>query len=457
MTKQQERELIIGFSIWPTGRWGSAWRLPEAFNGGTVDPRYLAQTIRTSERGLLDYYFIGNNVQSNPQSAQANGNEVFKVEGFGLGGYAAAITSHIGIVVTVNSSFTDPYNTARAIATLDHLSGGRAILNIVTGFDGSPAARNFNLERHYATDDKYDLATEYVEVVKALWDSWEDGWLLDDKEGGRFLDPALGHRIDHEGTYFSVQGPLNVPRPPQGQIPIIHAGTSERSFEFGAEYADIRFSPYRSPAWNDAYYKDLKRRLANHGRREQDQKVVNGITFFVGATIGEARAKFRQTQELIVQEYAPKAISDWYGVDLGGVRETEKVLDVIDLERIPEKAWVVERAIEAYGDEDLTFRDFFHFLANNPSNQPPVVGSGRSVADWIEENFQNRAFDGVKIFPPYSRYPLDAFVDLVVPELQRKGIFRTEYRESTVRERWGLDVPPNRFALERAVQPAPVA
>jgi len=440
------RQLIIGFSIWPTGRWGSAWRLPEAFNGGTVDPTFLAQTIRTAERGLLDYYFIGNNVSSNPASAHANGNEVFKVEGFSLGGYAAAITSKIGIVVTVNSSFTDPFNTARAIATLDHLSQGRAILNIVTGFDGSPAAKNFSLDQHYATTQKYALATEYVEALRKLWDSWESDWLIDDKEGGRFLDPSKGHRINHEGEFFQIQGPLNVPRPPQGHIPIIHAGTSEESFEFGAKYADIRFSPYRSPEWNDAYYKDLHARLAKHGRRPNEQKIVNGVTFFVGATEREARDKFRQVQQLVTEEYTPKAVSDFTGVDLSGVRDTERLLDVVDLGKIPEKAWVIQRALDAYGDEHISLRDFFHFLANNPNNQPPVVGSGKTVANWIEENFQNRAFDGVKIFPAYSRYSLEAFVDLVIPELQHKGIFRKEYAESTVRERWGLPVPPNQYA-----------
>ena len=444
-----KRQLIIGFSIWPTGRWGSAWRLPEAYNAGTLDPTYLASTIRAAERGLLDYYFIGNNVSSNPQSAQANGNEVFKVEGFSLGGYAAAITSKIGIVVTVNSSFTDPFNTARAIASLDHLSQGRAILNIVTGFDGSPAARNFSREAHFETDDKYDWASEYVDVLWKLWDSWETDWLIDDKAGGRFLDPERGHRINHRGKFFSVEGPLNVPRPPQGHIPIIHAGTSERSFDFGAKYADVRFSPYRSPEWNDAYYKDIKRRLVGYGRREDDHKVVNGVTFFVGATDAEARAKFRQVQELVTQEYAPQAVSDFTGTDLSGVLETERVVDVIDLEAIPDKAWVVQRALDAYGDESVTLKDFFQFLANNPHNQPPVVGSGLRVANWIEENFENHAFDGVKIFPPYSRYPLEAFVDLVIPELQHKGIFRTEYAESTVRERWGLDVPRNQYELER--------
>jgi FMN-dependent oxidoreductase (nitrilotriacetate monooxygenase family) len=444
----KKRQVTLGFSIWPTGRWGSAWRLPEAFNGGTVDPWFLSDTIRAAERGKFDYYFIGNNINSNPSSALSNGNEVFKIEGFTLGGYAAAITSNIGIVVTINSTYSDPYNTARAIVSLDHLSRGRAALNIVTGFEGSPAAGNFSRDQHSTTDDKYDWASELVQVVHELSDSWEDGWLLDDKAGGRFLDPAKGHEINHTGTHFAVRGPLNVPRPPQGHVPIIHAGTSERSFEFGAEFADIRFSPYRSPEWNQNYYRDIKGRLDKYGRAPDDQRIVNGVTFFVGATEREARDKFREVQALIVSEYAPQQLSTFFGVDLAGVRQTERVRDVIDLLSIPDRAWAVQSAFDAYGDEDITLLDLFHFVANNPTNQPPVVGSGPQVAEWIEENFENRAFDGVKVFPPYSRAPLDAFVDLVVPELQHKGIFRTEYETSTFRGHLGLDVPENPFARE---------
>lgn len=462
-----KRQLKIGYSIWPTGHHRLAWRLPEAFNRGTVDPVFLGETIRTAERGLFDYFFIGNAVRSEPKSARASGNEVFKIEGYTLAGYAAAITSRIGVVVTINATYSDPYNTARAIVSLDHLTRGRAGLNIVTGAAGlDAAAKNFSREAHASTDDKYDWADELVEVVNALSDSWESDWLVDDRENGVFLDPEKAHYIDHEGKNFSVRGPLNVPRPPQGRIPIIHAGTSERSFEFGAKYADIRFSPYRGHNWNRKYYDDIKGRLPKHGRREDDQFILPGFTFFVGGTSREAHAKYRQVQAFAEGEYIPKVVSDFTGIDLSRVRDTERVLDVLDIAKLRDEAarattdvhgssfvgnkiWAVELALQAFGDEDVTFRDLYHYIVNFPGNQAPVVGSGPEIADWIEERFENREFDGVKVFPPYSRQPLEAFVDEVIPQLQRKGIFRTEYTTSTLREHLGLDTPENRYARSK--------
>lgn len=466
MTTPARRQLKIGYSIWPTGHHRTAWRLPEAINTGTVDPAFLADSIKTAERGLFDYFFIGNSVKSDPRSARASGNEVFKIEGYTLAGYAAALTEKIGVVVTINATYSDPYNTARAIASLDHLSHGRAGLNVVTGVSGSDASANFSSAAHPETHDKYEWAEEFTEVVYKLLNSWEPDWLVDDRKNGVFLDPDKGLPIDHEGRFFSVRGPLNVPRPPQGRIPLIHAGTSEQSFEYGAKWADIRFSPYRGKDWNRDYYDNIKGRLDKYGRSTDDQFILPGFTFFVGDTTAEAHAKYREVQRFNTSEYIPKAVSAFIGVDLSSIRATEKVLDVLDpatlraeAERAAERAggldstgntwtidrytgnklWALDLALDAYGgDETVTFRDLYNYIANFPGNQAPVVGSGRDVADWIEERFENREIDGVKVFPPYSKYPLEAFVDLVVPELQRRGIFRTEYTTSTFRGHLGL-------------------
>ncbi|QYA10186.1 NtaA/DmoA family FMN-dependent monooxygenase [Agrobacterium larrymoorei] len=453
-----KRQLKIGYSIWPTGHHRTAWRLPEASNTGTVDPAFMADTIRTAERGLFDYYFIGNAVKSDPEAARANGNEVFKIEGYALGGYAAALTKKIGIVVTINITYSDPYNTARAIVSLDHLSGGRTGLNVVTGVAGTDAAKNFSRAEHPQAAEKYAHADEFLQVFNALTGSWDPDWLVDDRERGIFLDPAKGHRIDHEGKYFSVRGPLNIPPPPQGRIPVIHAGTSEESFELGAKYADIRFSPYRGRDWNEAYYNDIKGRLPKYGRQESDQLILPGFTFFVEETTRGARDKYREVQNFTLNEYAPKAVAGFLALEFGTPAPGEKVLDVIDYAKLKaevakqpahlhgqpgqaaEKLWALELALDAYGDwEHVTFRDLHNYIANFPGNQAPVVGSGRDVANWIEERFENREFDGVKVFPPYSPQPLAAFVDLVVPELQRRGIFRTEYESSTLVGHLGLD------------------
>lgn len=444
-----KRQVKIGFSIWPTGRHASAWRLPEANIHGTVEREFLEQTIRTSERGKFDYYFIGSVNHSNPWLQNSRHNDLFKIEPFTLAAYAAAITTHIGLVVTINSTYSDPYNVARATASLDHLSKGRAALNIVTGAAGSFAAANFSKERHLGTDERYDLAEELIDSVKDLWDSWEDDWLVGDKEKGLFLDVNKAHAIKRKGKYFSIEGPLNVPRPPQGHLPILHAGTSERSNEYGAKYADIRFIAYSEKAHNKKYYGDIKGRLAKFGRRKEDQYLVPGITFFVGETSSEAHAKFRQVQDLSVNQYVPQQISAQLGTDLSRFLPTDRVKDVIDVEKVPQNAWLIRSAIDGFGDASITLRDLFHFLGNVPHGQPPVVGSGKEVADWIEEQFEERALDGVKLFPPYLPAPLDAFVDYVIPELQHKGIFRREYETSTFRGHLGLENPDNVFANSR--------
>ncbi len=457
MTKEK-RQLKIGYSIWPTGHHRTAWRLPEASNTGTVDPDFMADTIQTAERGLFDYYFIGNAVKSDPEAARANGNEVFKIEGYALGGYAAALTKKIGIVVTINITYSDPYNTARAIVSLDHLSRGRTGLNVVTGVAGTDASKNFSREEHPLAAEKYAHAEEFLHVFNALTNSWDADWLLDDREKGLFLDPAKGHRIDHEGRFFSVCGPLNIPPPPQGRIPIIHAGTSDESFELGAKYADIRFSPYRGRDWNKAYYSEIKGRLPKHGRTADDQLILPGFTFFVDETTSGAKAKYRQVQNFTLNEYAPRAVVGFLGLELGTPAPSEKVLNVVDYDKLrreaaghaprfhgqpgqaADKLWALELALDAFGDrENVTFRDLHNYIANFPGNQAPVVGSGRDVAEWIHERFDNREFDGVKVFPPYSPQPLEAFVDLVVPELQRRGIFRTEYETSTLLGHLGLE------------------
>jgi N-acetyl-S-(2-succino)cysteine monooxygenase len=393
------------------------------------------------------------------------------MEGFSLASYAAAITTHIGLVVTVNSTYVDPYNTARSVVTLDHLSRGRAGLNIITGAEGSTGYRNFSVDRHATVDEKYDRANEFIEIVHRLSDSWEDGWLVDDKENGVFLDSSKGHYIDHVGTHFSVKGPLNVPRPPQGHVPVIHAGTSDRSFDFGARHADIRFSPYRGKEWNKTYYSRVTDSLKKYDRDPADQLIIPGIVVYVAETSAEAHRTYREVQSLTLKEFAPKVLENFLGVDIGSAGPHEKFHSVVDVDALREKFidqdfalgttgdawhpsrftgdkyWALEQALASFDDdEDITLRDIHNYIANFPGNQSPVVGSADEVADWIEENFHERAFDGVKLFPPYSRSPLDAFVDLVVPKLQRKGIFRTEYSTSTLRGHLGLERPENLFA-----------
>jgi FMN-dependent oxidoreductase (nitrilotriacetate monooxygenase family) len=452
MTKRK-RTLKLAYSVWPTGRHASAWRLAEAHNSGTVDPVYLAETVRTAERGLFDYYFAGNAISSTAASQQSWHNDVFKVEGFTLASYAAAISTHIGLVVTVNSTYAEPYDTARALVSLDHLSKGRAGLNVVLGADGvDVAAGNYGHDKHPERGDKYARAEEFLAVIQQLSDSWESDYFVDDRASGVFIDSSKGHPIEFEGQFYSVKGPLNVPRPPQGQVPIVHAGGSEQSLHYGARHADIRFSPYVSPEWNRDYYQKVKGLLSQYGRDPDDQYIIPGITFYVAGTSAEAHRKFREVQDLVTTEYLPIQIGSLTKQDLSGRLPTERVVDVFDEATFAAHPWL-RTALAAFGSENVTLRDLFHYVANKGHlNQPPVVGSGKYVANWLAENFEARTFDGVKLFPPYARTPLDAFVDLVVPELQRLGVYKTEYEASTLRGHLGLVVPENRFARSAALR-----
>ncbi len=437
----EPRKLAIGLSYWPDGRHPSAWRLPEAEVGGILNPAFLTKTVRTAERGLFDYIFTGNQVASTDYSP-------FRTDGFVFATYAAAVSTHLGVVASVNASYEDPYIVARLSASLDHYSGGRSGVNIVTGHAGNDAAaRNFGRDAHFQTEEKYERAEEFMTVLTLLWDSWDDGVVVGADKRGPYVDTSKSHVLDHVGKYFSVEGPLNVPRSPQGRPVVLHAGTSEQSFEFGAKWADIRFAPFKSLEINRAYYAEQNARVAAHGRDARaEHRVLPGLTFYVAETSRAAHAKFKEVQDLVTAGWSIERLADFFGTDLGSTRPDERIGKAIDPERITKNRHVFDNAVAAFGDDDASVEDLFHYVVNGPANQPSIVGSADEVADWIEEGFQTAVFDGVKVFPPYSTAPLEAFVELVVPRLQRKGIFRTEYEATTLRGNLGLPRPASSFA-----------
>jgi FMN-dependent oxidoreductase (nitrilotriacetate monooxygenase family) len=285
----ERKHLRLGFSIWATGFHPAGWRLPEARADGTFDPAFLRRTAQLSEAAKLDFYFIGDRVVGLPEQQSEHPNLVLRPEALTLAGFVAAVTERIGIVATVNTTYAHPFNVARATATLDHLSGGRLALNVVTGRDPEAAA-NFGRDAHWDTDQRFDTATEFTEVVHRLWDSWEDGALVAEKDGGRFVDAARVHRIDFRGEQFDVRGPLNIVRPPQGQVPILTAGESERSREYGAKYADVRFGTALQLDKARAYYAEVKARLVKHGRAPESQSLAVWLRNVIGIRrVGRSR------------------------------------------------------------------------------------------------------------------------------------------------------------------------
>ncbi|WP_431285729.1 NtaA/DmoA family FMN-dependent monooxygenase [Humitalea sp. 24SJ18S-53] len=443
------KHIRLGFSIWATGFHPAGWRLPDARADSTFDPVFLKRTAQLSEAAKLDFYFIGDRVVGLPEQQTEHPNLVLRPEAFTLAGYIAAVTEKIGIVATVNTTYAHPFNVARASATLDHLSGGRLALNVVTGRDPE-AAQNFGRDEHWQTDRRFDTATEFTEVVHQLWDSWEDGALVAEKDGGRFLDPDRVHRIDYRGEEFQVRGPLNIVRPPQGQVPILTAGQSERSREYGAKYADIRFGHALQLNKARAYYAEVKGRLTKYGRSADSQSLVCGIAYYVGETKAEGHAIYRRVQELTVAPPNLAPLSTALGADLSGERPDAWIGEVAALAKLdPDAARIVEQAKLSYGDDRITLLDLFRtFRRTNGGAE--VVGGPKEVADYFETWFEERAADGFILFPPYLPGSLENFTRFVVPELQRRGLFRTEYEGSTFRSHFNLPWPTNRHTVARA-------
>ncbi len=441
------RHLHLGFTIWPAGFHPAGWRLPGARTDGNTNAKFLADMARTAERGKLDFFFIGDQVIGLPEWQYERPNQVLRPEALTLAGFVAGITEKIGIVATVNTTYAEPYTVARATATLDHLSGGRIGWNVVTG-EAEAAAGNYNRERHWDNARRYDWATEFTEVVKQLWDSWEDDARVADKASGRFIDEAKVHRINHHGEFFTIGGPLNVQRPPQGQLPIVNAGKSDRSIEFGAQFSDIKFtnSSTLGLAGAKAYYADVKSRLAKYGRLPEHQAVLPGLAVYLDDSSRGAHALYRQIQELSIVTFDAKTLSAALGVDLTGVQQDAPVSEIADAASWSDPARsLIDETKSLFGEEKVTLSEIYLTLRRRPYFKE-VVGDSRQVADVIEEWFTERAADGFMIFPPYVPGAAESFVDLVVPELQRRDLFRKEYAGSTLREHFNLPRPANRFA-----------
>lgn len=392
------REMHLGLMFWATGTHPAGWRYPGSRADGAYDIGFIQHVTRLVEDALFDFLFLGDRLFTDPSLATTNPAQMSRLEPFTASSAIAAATSKIGIVATANPTYYDPYNLARLLASLDHLSRGRASWNLVTGADAL-AATNFSRTEHWETDKRYDWADEFVEVVRALWDSWEDDAFIRDAASGIFVDPSKIHPINHHGKHFDVAGPLNLARPPQGQVVLLHAGTSDRSRELGAREADVIFAAGGTIEAAREYYADVKQRAARYGRSADEIHILPSLSVIVAETTAEAFA-----------------IRDTLTSLLPAVEENPKVRQ------------------HALGQ------------ATSRREQPGIIGNPAEVADYMQEWFETGAADGFNIFPPFVPGSVEAFTALVVPELQRRGLYRTRYSGSTFRDHLGLARPLNRFA-----------
>jgi FMN-dependent oxidoreductase (nitrilotriacetate monooxygenase family) len=435
------RQLRLGAFMRPATIHTGAWRYPGAFPDANFNLAHTKRFVQTLERGKFDAFFMADHlaVLNLPPDALRRSHTVTSFEPFTLLSHLAAVTEHIGLVATGSTTFDEPYHVARRFASLDHLSGGRAGWNIVTT-SNPDAALNFGLDDHMEHGERYRRAREFYDVVTGLWDSWADDAFIRDAESGIFFDPEKLHVLDHKGKYFSVRGPLNIARPVQGWPVIVQAGASESGRQLAAETAEAVFTAQSSLEVGRAFYADVKGRAEKAGRSRDDLKILPACFVLVGETVEEAQAKRAKLDSLVHYANAIGSLSIALGHD------ASKFDPDGPLPEIPESNASKsgrERAIALARRESLTVRQLAQRLGGYSGLA--MVGTPKTIADEMEEWLTTEGSDGFTIMFPYLPGGLDDFVERVVPELQRRGIFRREYEGKTLRENLGLKRPGNRF------------
>ena len=438
---QAKRQLHLGAFLQGVGHHLAAWRHPGVDPSAALRLDHFKQLAQIAEAGKFDAIFFADNVglPNAPAHIQTKAALPYYFEPLLLLSALAGVTEHIGLVATVSATYMPPFHLARKFATLDHISNGRTGWNLVTsGTDFE--AHNFGLDHQLTHVTRYERAREYVDVVKALWDSWEDYPYLFDKDGARFFDPAKLHRVEHKGPYFSVSGALQSERPIQGYPVMVQAGSSDDGQDLGAATAEVVFTAQQTVEGARAFYGNLKGRLAKFGRSPDALKVLPGISPIIGRTESEAREKFEELQSLIDPAVGLGLLSGF----LGGFDFSKYSLDD-PLPPLPAiEGWQSRQAlfVELARAERLSIRQLYQRIASARGHLT-VVGTPQTIADVMEHWFTTGAADGFNVLAPTLPHGLTDFVQGVIPELQRRGLFRTEYTGTTLREHLGLARPPH--------------
>jgi FMN-dependent oxidoreductase (nitrilotriacetate monooxygenase family) len=422
------RQMHFGLFILGTGSHIAGWRYPGAFTS-FQDMDAVREIARMAERGLFDMIFMGDNLYADPG---AHPSYTLRLEPLTMLAALASSTTHIGLGATVATTYSDPFTTARAFASLDHISKGRAAWNAVTG--ASPqAAPNFG-RIHPNHAERYAIAAEYVDVVLRLWDCWEPDALVADRASGLYLDPTKLRAIDHDGPHFTVKGPLNIGRCPQGRPVVLQAGGSEPGQDLAARTADVVFAVVQSIEEARAQNAALKARLPQFGRRPEDVVFLPGVMPVVGRTDREAREKLARLQSYVDSRNALQMLSDRFGTDMSRFDLDGPVPEL----PIPDTYHSFSQALlNKAKREGMTLRDVYNLTAAARGHWV-LCGSAESVADTLEEWFTTGAADGFNVMPPYFPDGFEDFVSLVVPILQARGLFRRAYEGTMLRDLLGL-------------------
>ncbi|MGE7119037.1 LLM class flavin-dependent oxidoreductase [Peribacillus sp. NPDC046944] len=437
-----KREMKLGAFFMIPGHHVAAWRHPEAEVRDIMNFDFIKKLAQTAERGKFDLLFLADHVSLNTQDEQVLGQTVnTRFEPFTLLSALAAVTKNIGLVGTVSTTYNEPYHVARKFASLDHLSNGRAGWNVVTSGSDSEA-RNFNLDAHPLHEKRYERAEEFVNVAQKLWDSWEDEALVMDKESAQFADGSKIHAVNHKGEWFSVAGPLNISRPVQGHPVVVQAGSSEAGKELAARTAEVIFTAWQTLEEARAFYADVKGRMAKYGRAPEELKIMPGVFPVIGNTEEEANEKKQALIDLIPEGAGVSLLSKMVNVDLSGYPLDGPLPELPDLEEVNGTKSRFQLVKDVADREGYTIRQLYQHIAGARGHRE-IKGTPVQIADQLQEWFENGAADGFNVMPPYLPGGLDDFVDQVIPELQRRNIYKTEYSGSTLRENLGLQRPKN--------------
>ncbi len=443
MSSQAKRMMHLGAFVHETGQHVAAWRHRDAHYHSGVRFQDMVEVAELAERGKMDFVFLADSaavdLEGSPDARGRMG-KVVKFEPMTILSALAAVTRHLGFVATSTTTFNEPYTLARQFASLDMISGGRSGWNLVTS-NNEQDALNYSRDQHMSHSDRYERAIEFAEVVQGLWDSWDDDAFIRDKESGVFYDVAKMHVLNHKGKHFQVRGPLNVAPSPQGRPVLVQAGASGTGRDVAARLAEIVFTAQTTFEQAKDFYSDVMMRLPRFGRTVDEVRVMPGFYPVVAPTAAEAQEKFDHLQSLIQVPV--------------GISVLEHTIGVHDLDKLPLDGPVPEMPdtngplsrqrllLEQAKRDKLTFWQLC--LANaGPRGHVMSIGTPSQVADEMEHWFKDGAADGFNVMPAYLPGSLKDFVDLVVPELQRRGLFRKEYEGMTLRENLGLPKPANR-------------
>ena len=439
-----KRMMRLGAFMRPVSIHTAWWRHPGAYPDANFNLKHITGFARKLEAGKFDAFFMADHlaVLNMPMAALKRSATVTSFDPMALLPALAVTTERLGLIATGSTTFDAPYHVARRFASLDHISEGRAGWNIVTT-SNPDSALNFGLDDHMEHDERYRRAREFFDVVTGLWDSWADDAFIRDVENGVYFDPARLHVLDHTGKYFKVRGPLNVARPVQGWPLIVQAGASDAGRQLAAETAEMVFSPGGPLAECQKYYADVKARAARAGRDPEHVKILPGCLVVVGDTVEAAKAKRAHLDSLVHPDSGIASLSIALGTD-ASVFDLDGPLP--DIPETNQSQSGRQRVIDRARAENLTVRQLAQWAGSYGGLA--LVGTAGTIADQMEEYFHERGCDGFNIMFPWVPGGLDEFVDQVVPELQRRGVFRKEYEGKTLRENLGLPRPPNRFFPE---------